>query len=765
MPSANERPFAVTVGEGRTNPQGMYLPCPASVTDVAEVLRKQPPALERWWSMHLWKMNKRKTEAWLASSGVVIDIDYKLPKKSPSPELAERLRNAAATGELPGAIFHLTPHGARLVWVYERPCCDDVLQKKSERGAGVLAAKALERLDLTEYQVDASCLGELARYFYTPNCIAKGAKRSADVFVIRTELTSPADLSVHDIKVRPVEPPRATADPTPISDFDQAVAKWNEDHPLDIPRHSSECPVCHDDASFGHLPDDPRRWYCFSTDHTTVGIKSDKGFHGDALDLEAHKRGTKLADVLKADGYLKVKQRVQNGHNRHGKVPDPEPPPDQEPDFKSEDGEDDDEQPIGYWRSRSYFTAVDLIQKNERNILENRKLELNEMSGIIELGRKPIQDADAHRIRYLIERRFAGGVDKQGNQVGLQVSASDVFAAITQVGYANAYHPVQQYLRALKWDGRARIFSVLSLLGAEDIKVNQMIVRRFFISAVARPLEPGCKVDTVLILVGPQGALKSSFFKALTDPWFVDTPINISNDEVRAYMTMRRAWILEWAELEALLRARDMTSVKAFLSSCCDSYVPKHARFSIDVMRGGIIVGSTNSDEFLSDDSGHRRFWPIMTGDINIAKVAELRDQLWAEAVALYNANTHCPACQADLFTKRCVEHRWWFTREEEGLLATRHQVHSTTDPWAVPIMSWVGERAQLSIHDVLQSALSIPIGQWTDRDMKRVARVLRESGNWGPEPNKARGKPRLWRLRKGVTGSLPGLENTNDIL
>jgi predicted P-loop ATPase len=720
------RPFAITVGEGKNRPQGMYLRCDATVQAVAEALRTQPQTVERWWSAHLWVKNKRSGDAWIASSGAVVDIDYKIKDEFPRKELVERLYNAAASGEFPGCIFHLTPHGGRLIWVYDVVCNDRELQKKAERGAAVLGAKALEKLDLTEYEIDSSTIGELARFFYTPNSIAKGIKRSAQVFVMREELVKAVDLSTHYVAVRPVETPPAPKGVAPMSsDMVQAIDAWNKDNPGSWPRHSAECPVCGHKGCFGTMPDDPTRWYCWSTDHPTVGLKGEKGYHGDALDLEAHRRGCKPIEVLKKDGYL-VKKKAT-----------PTPPP-------QDDGTEPDDTPIGYWRSRSYATAVQIIEQNARNVLENRKLEFNEMSGVIELGRKPIQDADAHRIRYLIERSFSGGVDKKGNQVGMQISAADILAAITQVAYANKFHPVRQYLQGLKWDGRERIKTVLAMLGAEDSPISQIIMRRFFVSAVARPLDPGCKVDTVLILVGKQGVRKSSFFKALSDPWFIDTPINISSDEVRAYMTMRRAWILEWAELEALLRARDITSVKAFISSRRDSYVPKHAKFPVDVDRGGVIVGTTNTSEFLTDETGERRFLPIVVGAINYQWVAANRDQLWAEAVSIYKAAEQCPLCKSQ--GERCESHRWWLDTGEEQQLAPHHVAHRVGDVWEGLVLKWARDRvAPFTTGDVLQGAIVKEISQWTRADEMRISKILKSNG-WERRTNPKLLNQKTWR-------------------
>ena len=742
-------PSALTVGEGKKNPQGFYRRInEPSVKAFADVLRAEPATVERWWSMHLWKDSKRSTKAWQASAGVAVDIDYCKPlPETPPPELVERLKQAVAMRELPGAIFHLTPHGARLAWVYAVPLSDRALQMKAERGAGTIVTTALEKLGLTDYKVDTAVLGDLARFFYTPNSIAKDVKRAAEVIVLEDKLTNPSDLAIFDVAVRVVEEPKKPNGVVPIAtNVQQAIDNWNSRNPQTWPRNSAECPICGDTASFGTLPDDPARWFCFSSDHKSVGIPGDKGFHGDALDMEAFKRGVKIIDVLRKDGYLK-RQEIDRSQDREAQERQ-----DDDSGFGgggAAGGGDPAEEPIGSWRSRSYLTAVGIIEQNYRDVLEGRKLELNDMSGDTELGRVPIRDAEAHRIRYLIEKKVPGGVDKNGNQVGLQLSSADVFAAINQVAAQNPYHPVRDYLAKLKWDGEQRIKTVVKLLGAVDNEINQIIIKKFFISAVARAREPGCKVDTVFILVGRQGARKSSFFRTLASPWFIDTTIDIGSDPVRAYMTMRKAWILEWAELESLFKARNASTIKAFLSSPSDSYVPKHARYSIEVKRSGIITGSINPDEFLSDDTGHRRFWPLTVGDIDLDTIAAIRDQLWAEAQALYDAKG-----EKDL---------WWLSEDEERMLGDSRSEHEVSDSWAPAVYAYVAGKPAVSIADVLGQAICLEAGRWTAREVSRVCRVLKASGEWKPDPNKVKGQPRLWLRTGGNTGgekqqSLPGL-------
>jgi len=365
-------------------------------------------------------------------------------------------------------------------------------------------------------------------------------------------------------------------------------------------------------------------------------------------------------------------------------------------------------------RNRSYLAAVTIIEKNVANVLGGKRLAFNEMQGCETLGGARLTDIDVSRIRAEIERSIAGGQDKNGNETGLALSYDDVHAAVRQVAAANNYSPVRDYLAGLEWDGSTRIERVVpEVLGAEPSKLNIALLRRWMICAVARALQPGCKVDTVLILVGKQGVGKSTVFRVLAgDDYFSDSAIDIGSKD--AYLALRRSWILEWSELESLKRARDPNAVKAFISSQSDQYRPSYGRFEIQVPRSGVIVGSTNTAEFLADETGARRFWPLTVGDIDIGKLRAWRDQLWAEAVVAYNAGE-----------------QWWLSHDEEEAIAEIHEAHAVSDAWEAPVLGWAQSRLTegFTTADVLKGTLEKPTGNWQRADEMRVAKVLRRAG------------------------------------
>jgi putative DNA primase/helicase len=234
------------------------------------------------------------------------------------------------------------------------------------------------------------------------------------------------------------------------------------------------------------------------------------------------------------------------------------------------------------------------------------------------------------------------------------ISLGTLQHAMVLVAQENGFNPVTDYLDRIVWDGVERINTAPSELlrvAESDVRpLHGLYLRRWLISAVARAYEPGCKVDGVLVLTGPQGSYKSSFFRVLGEgpgPGYVmDSPVEVGAKD--GMQVLSGSWIVEWAELEDLIKSKAAGTVKAFITSATDTYRPSYGRCTTSVPRRCAIGSSTNVTQFLYDDTGNRRFYVVPNGVIEINRVLELRDQLWAEAVAAYRAGEI-----------------WWLTREE----------------------------------------------------------------------------------------------------
>lgn len=223
---------------------------------------------------------------------------------------------------------------------------------------------------------------------------------------------------------------------------------------------------------------------------------------------------------------------------------------------------------------------------------------------------------------------------------GFNPSEASAMQAIRALAEERSYHPVKEYLDGLTWDGVPRLDLVATeLLHAAPDPLTTTMVRRWFISAIARVLDPGCQVDHALILVGDQGLKKSSFFRALAGDWFGDTDLRIGDKD--SYGQIHANWITEWAELDRITSQRHAGEVKSFVSRRADTFRPPYGRTTATYRRSCVIVGSTNENEFLTDSTGSRRFWIVRVPKgcfIDAELVASLRDQLWAEAIHRYRA-------------------------------------------------------------------------------------------------------------------------------
>ena len=177
------------------------------------------------------------------------------------------------------------------------------------------------------------------------------------------------------------------------------------------------------------------------------------------------------------------------------------------------------------------------------------------------------------------------------------------------------------------------------------------------VAAIARIMRPGCKYDSVVTLVGPEGTGKSTFASKLANEWFSDTFMTVHGKE--ALEQIQGAWIIEMAELSGLRKA-EVESVKHFITKQVDMFRPAYAKVSEVFPRQCIFIGTTNKKDFLKSTTGNRRFIPI---DVNVELITksvwddlkpEEVSQLWAEAFTYYKAGeTLYMSAEADRLAKR----------------------------------------------------------------------------------------------------------------
>lgn len=218
---------------------------------------------------------------------------------------------------------------------------------------------------------------------------------------------------------------------------------------------------------------------------------------------------------------------------------------------------------------------------------------------------------------------------------GIEASIETVANTAYMLGKENPFHPVRRYLEGLKWDGKQRLCGMLEkYCGAVDDKAYLADVgKKFMTAAVARVMRPGVKFDYVVILEGGQGIGKSTFVQTLSAPWDSDSLGDITSKDV--VDNMRGKWIIELGELASMNRA-EANDLKAFVTRQHDVTRKAYGRRAQTYSRQCIFVGTTNDDEYLKDSTGGRRYWPVRTTKFNIHALKKDKDQLWAEALHLY---------------------------------------------------------------------------------------------------------------------------------
>lgn len=344
------------------------------------------------------------------------------------------------------------------------------------------------------------------------------------------------------------------------------------------------------------------------------------------------------------------------------------------------------------------------------------------------------------------DARFATERARFEREHGYDPGEQNFWSALRAAADARQLNPVADYLTGLAWDGVKRLHDVAAdVLGSVTPMAGEMI-RRWFISAVARAMRPGCKVDTVLVLVGDQGWRKSTFFSVLAGDGFSDSHVDISNKD--AFLQFRSAWVLEWGEIERVTGRRGADEIKSLLASRFDDYRPHYGRAMVRVPRSCVIVGTTNQEQFLDDETGSRRFLCVRVGrEIDAGALALVRDQLWAEAVAAFRA-----------------DEPWWFDLAENATREAGAEDHTVESPWESTLRTWIaGQGRGDFLTTELLTALGIAVRDHADRKLTReLGRCMRRLGyrqlaQRTTREGKAIGVVRCWIPRADPDGRVFG--------
>jgi predicted P-loop ATPase len=348
---------------------------------------------------------------------------------------------------------------------------------------------------------------------------------------------------------------------------------------------------------------------------------------------------------------------------------------------------------------------------------------------------------------------------------GIQFPKEDIQDKIKELCSRNLYNPIYDYLMSVpKWDSHDRVPELLGALGitssSHDYQVYYTYMRKWLISCVARPLQwlkddgdptLNDKIDTLLVLKGGQGRGKSTFFKEMcpTPTLFSDSLQSIEHNEKDASIHLLNYWMIEFGEFDGLVKKSSIETLKSFITRRAERFRPPYRQTEITARRPSVLVGTTNSDQFLNDPTGARRFWTIEVDDhlkIDLDFIKKNRDMIWSQAIALFLAGE-----------------QWWLEDVEQVKSDVVNEKFKRQDPWSDYVERWVatadakfGERHGFTLTQLFD-ALQLKVGSLTSGDQNRMKKILKDMGyievrEWVHYSNSDQSKRlRIWRLADSV--------------
>ncbi len=333
---------------------------------------------------------------------------------------------------------------------------------------------------------------------------------------------------------------------------------------------------------------------------------------------------------------------------------------------------------------------------------------------------RPIRDVDVSQVQEYLQLAGLSRLGKDTTHQAVDLHVSE-----------RAFHPVQDYLGRLCWDGTRRLGSwLITYMGAADTPYVRGIGMLLMACMVARIFDPGCKADYMLILEGPQGLRKSTACSILGGLWFSDNLPDIRTAGKDVAQHLNGKWLIEVAEMSALDKA-EAAALKAFITRTVERYRRSFGRKEVIEPRQCVFIGTTNKEAYLRDETGGRRFWPVKVTCIDTDALAADRDQLFAEAVALYRAGQ-----------------QWWPTQGFEAEhIKPQQEARYESDAWEGKIGAFLAERhGQVQVSDVARDALFIDMPKLGTAEQRRIAAAMERLG-WERGPRGNHGE-RFWRPR-----------------
>lgn len=218
-----------------------------------------------------------------------------------------------------------------------------------------------------------------------------------------------------------------------------------------------------------------------------------------------------------------------------------------------------------------------------------------------------------------------------------------VQAYISIIASRNICNPAKSLVEPVEWDGVSRLPEIFAILGVSGDELSETLVKKWLVQCISllyNNVGSPFGADGVLVLVGRQGLGKTRFFRRLAvENVLFGEGRSLTFADKDTLISATGYWITELGEIEATLKG-DRERLKAFITSTIDEYRRPYARGTTKAIRRTSFCGSANSADFLTDQTGNRRFWTVPVEKIDLERLDKLNVlQLWAEIKTFSDAD------------------------------------------------------------------------------------------------------------------------------
>ena len=221
---------------------------------------------------------------------------------------------------------------------------------------------------------------------------------------------------------------------------------------------------------------------------------------------------------------------------------------------------------------------------------------------------------------------------------------------------AEPYHPVMEWINSKEWDGVDRFPDLFNSLGCinENQDLAKVYLWKWSLAGCRAILtQKGFVSENILVFKGNQGAGKTRWLYSLAPEGFVKTGLQLNPSNKDSVLEATSVWIAELGELDGTTTKSDTASLKAFFSKSIDNVRKPYGRTEELIPRKTIFCASVNTDTFLVDDTGNRRYWILEIKETNPKHEIDLQ-QYWSQVMETAKLNPE--------------DHPHWLDKEEAKL-------------------------------------------------------------------------------------------------